>query len=74
MISEEVIVEIEGLSFKVGKRYLLDHINWKIKKGENWVVFGMNGSGKTTLLSMIAGFGNPTIGVIKSIRASLYTW
>lgn len=64
-MSGEMIIEIEGLSFKVGKRYLLDHIDWNIKKGENWVVFGLNGSGKTTLLSIIAGFGNPTIGKLK---------
>lgn len=48
-----------------GHRFLLKNINWKVKKGEHWVVFGLNGSGKTTLLSLIAGFKTQTSGLIK---------
>ena len=52
----ENAVEIEKLSCKVGHNYLLKDINWQVKSGEKWVVFGMNGCGKTTLLSIISGF------------------
>lgn len=52
----ENIIEMKHLSCKAGRRYLLKDIDWQVKKGEHWVVFGMNGSGKTTLLSIIAGF------------------
>lgn len=58
-------IELEQVSCKVGYRYLLKDINWQVKPGEHWVVFGMNGSGKTTLLSMIAGFQHYTSGSVK---------
>ena len=40
----------------------LRRINWTIKPGENWAVFGRNGSGKTTLLRLIAGDLAPAWG------------
>ena len=50
------IINVNRLNYKVGKKYLLRDINWKIKRGENWIVFGLNGCGKTTLLSIISGY------------------
>lgn len=52
----EHIVSVQHLSCKVGNRYLLKDINWQIKRGDNWILFGLNGCGKTTLLSVIAGY------------------
>ena len=52
----QTIVNVENLCYRVGARYLLDHINWKVQKGEHWLILGMNGSGKTTLLSAVAGY------------------
>lgn len=52
----ESVISVTNLGYKAGYRYLLKDINWQVKKGEHWVVFGMNGSGKTTLLSIISGF------------------
>lgn len=59
---EELMIETKNLSCKSGYRYLLKDIDWQVKSGEHWVVFGMNGSGKTTLLSIIAGFKKFTHG------------
>lgn len=64
-MGHEYVINIEQLGCKVGYRYLLKDINWKVNKGENWVVFGMNGSGKTTLLSIIAGYKHFTEGCVK---------
>lgn len=61
----DYIVEVDKLSCKVGYKYLLHDVTWKVKQGEHWVVFGMNGSGKTTLLSIIAGFRHFTSGSVK---------
>ncbi len=61
----DAIVQTENINYKSGNRFLLKEINWTVKKGEHWVVFGLNGSGKTTLLSMIAGFKSPTSGTIR---------
>ena len=51
-IQERVYTEAEF--DRVLERYLLDHVNWTVREGEHWVVFGMNGSGKTTLLKDVA--------------------
>lgn len=40
-------------------------INWCVKPGEQWVVYGMNGCGKTTLLSIIAGYKQATSGIVR---------
>tara|TARA_S200000501_G_scaffold94619_1_gene88017 strand:+ start:83 stop:880 length:798 start_codon:yes stop_codon:yes gene_type:complete len=42
----------------------LKDINFTLNKGELLTVLGPSGCGKTTLLNMIAGFINPTSGVI----------
>jgi iron complex transport system ATP-binding protein len=60
-----VIVKAEHLSCQSGRRYLIHDINWEIKKGDHWIVFGMNGCGKTTLLSIIAGFKGETSGKLE---------
>ncbi len=56
------LVEIKNVDvFRKGK-LALHGINWTIKPGENWAVFGRNGSGKTTLLRLIAGDLAPALG------------
>ncbi len=50
------VIKTTNLCYRSGKRFLLNHINWEVEKGDHWLIFGMNGSGKTTLLSTIAGF------------------
>lgn len=64
-MQDEYIVEASHISLKIGYRYLLQDVSWKIKRGQRWVVFGMNGSGKTTLLNIIAGFQYYTEGDLK---------
>jgi iron complex transport system ATP-binding protein len=58
----DMVIEVKNLCCRSGNRYLLNHINWKVKQGEHWLIFGLNGSGKTTLLSTIAGFNPITSG------------
>lgn len=65
-----MLIESKRLCCKVGKRYLLNNINWQVEDGEHWMVFGMNGSGKTTLLSMIAGFRPVTSGTLQVLGYS----
>lgn len=61
----QTVLRMRELCYKSGKRYLLNHINWEVKAGEHWLIFGMNGSGKTTLLSTIAGFKSATSGQLE---------
>ena len=59
------IIEVNKLSCRVGKKYLLKDISWNVKPGEHWTIFGLNGSGKTTLLSILAGYKMQTDGEVK---------
>lgn len=59
------IIDVHGLSCKSGSNYLLHDVNWQVRSGEHWVVFGLNGSGKTTLLGAIAGFQPYTYGTLR---------
>lgn len=65
------IIDAQGLSKKVGQRYLLKDITWQVQPGEHWCIFGLNGCGKTTLLSILAGFQQPTSGKL-SILGQAY--
>lgn len=58
----QTVIKAEKLCYQSGRRYLLRDIDWEVRQGEHWVVFGMNGSGKTTLLSLIAGYRKQTSG------------
>lgn len=51
-----MLIQAKNLCCRSGNRYLINHLNWEVEKGEHWLIFGLNGSGKTTLLSTIAGF------------------
>ena len=61
----DYVIEVNDLELKSGENYLLKDINWKVRKGEHWLVFGMNGSGKTTLLSILAGFKHKSGGTVR---------
>ncbi|GGH78766.1 iron complex transport system ATP-binding protein [Pullulanibacillus pueri] len=59
-----MIVDIENVSWKREKQWILKDISWQIRQGEHWSLVGLNGSGKTTLLNMINGYIWPTKGSI----------
>ena len=62
---EQMMIKTHGLGCQAGFKYLLKDINWEVRQGEHWAVFGMNGCGKTTLLSIIAGFKKYTHGELE---------
>lgn len=61
---EQLAVNMDKVCVKAGLHYLLKDINWQVKQGEHWVVFGKNGCGKTTLLSIAAGYKPATSGEV----------
>lgn len=61
----ELVIKAEKLCCQSGLHYLLKDIDWEVRQGEHWIVFGLNGSGKTTLLSAIAGYKQPTEGKLE---------
>lgn len=46
-------VLFKKVRIKYGERTILKDIDWQIKKGEKWLLWGENGSGKSTLLSLV---------------------
>lgn len=70
-MDRETIIATRGLGYRIGRQYLLQDINWEIKRGEHWILFGLNGSGKTTLLSILSGFNQQTEGDL-SVFGSAY--
>lgn len=60
------MIELKNLSlyFYPGTKMILKDINWKIRKGDLWVLFGRNGSGKTKLLEIMAGYLSQSHGEV----------
>ena len=54
------MIELTGVSLRVGERLLFRNTNWTIRRGEHWAMVGANGSGKTLLASALAG-GVPVV-------------
>jgi len=49
----ESVIEMREVSVQYGDKIILDKVNWKVMKGERWLLSGPNGAGKSTLLSLI---------------------
>lgn len=60
----EKVIDFQGVSWRRQQKEILTDINWQVKKGQHWAVFGLNGSGKTTLLNMVNGYIWPTTGKV----------
>ncbi|VXD15828.1 Nitrate ABC transporter, ATPase subunits C and D [Planktothrix serta PCC 8927] len=55
-----------------GKYIVLEDVNLQVKESEFICIIGHSGCGKSTLLNMVAGFNQPTTGVV-SVQGQLIT-
>jgi len=60
-----LVIEAENLTKKFGAFTAVDHINLRVKVGENFGLLGPNGAGKTTTIRMITGVIKPTEGSVR---------
>ena len=60
----DVLLQLTGIKKTYDQTEVLTDINLDIKHGEFLTLLGPSGCGKTTLLRLIAGFEQPTAGVI----------
>jgi phospholipid/cholesterol/gamma-HCH transport system ATP-binding protein len=61
---ESIVAEIEHLKKSFGTNDVLKDISFKIKKGENLIVFGKSGSGKSVLIKCLVGLIEPDEGKV----------
>lgn len=62
------ILEVNGLTKIYGsgdnRVTALDHVSFRVKKGEFVAIVGASGSGKSTLMNLIGGIDRPTSGEV----------
>lgn len=50
-----MLLKLEKVTFRVGKKQILDGVSFSVRAGELVVITGPNGSGKSSLAKLIAG-------------------
>ncbi len=63
--TDSASIRLRGLSRHFGDVVALDNVDLDIASGEFMTLLGASGSGKSTMLSLIAGFDEPTSGVVE---------
>jgi len=58
----EIAIEAQGLTMRFGDFTAVDHVDFRIRRGEIFGFLGSNGCGKTTTMKMLTGLLNPTEG------------
>jgi ABC-type multidrug transport system ATPase subunit len=61
-MSDEIMIECEGLTKRFGHFTAVDHVSFAIAKGSIFGFLGPNGSGKSTVIRMLCGLLEPTEG------------
>jgi iron complex transport system ATP-binding protein len=64
MKKQKPIFEVEKLRVE-RDAVILHEVNWRVERGQHWVILGPNGSGKTSLLSALTGYLMPSSGEIR---------
>src|SRR5882757_6583679 len=63
MRSDPTVIEVSALRIERDAT-IIDRVDWRVERGENWAILGANGSGKTSLLRALTGYLPPTAGQI----------
>ncbi len=63
-ISDEVILEVQGLSKSFGGLQAVQDVSFQVRRGMILGIIGPNGAGKTTLFNLLNGFLQPDRGVV----------
>jgi ribosome-dependent ATPase len=63
----EIVIEAQDLTMRFGEFTAVDHVSFRIRRGEIFGFLGSNGCGKTTTMKMLTGLLPPSEG-----RAQLF--
>ena len=61
---KSVILKLEKISLKFGRKTILDNLNLQLNNGQILGLLGPNGVGKTTIFNIITGLISPNFGSI----------
>ncbi len=54
-MTDDLVIDVRGMTKRFGGRTVVDHIDLQVRKGEIYGFLGPNGSGKTTFIRMLCG-------------------
>jgi molybdate transport system ATP-binding protein len=60
--SGPVLMKLSHVNVYVQYRPVLRDLDWQLRRGEHWAVYGANGAGKTTFLKLLYGDLSPALG------------
>jgi molybdate transport system ATP-binding protein len=66
--SAPVLVRLAHVDLYVEYRPVLRDLNWELRKGEHWAVYGANGAGKSSFLKLLYGDLSPALGGVLERR------
>ncbi len=64
MRSSQTVIEVSAMRIE-REATIIERVDWRVERGENWAILGANGSGKTSLLRALTGYLPPTEGQIR---------
>ena len=65
-------ISFDNISCKSSEGFIVNNINFTIKKGQKIAIVGESGSGKSTLLELLLKFHPPSSGSIKIDQENIY--
>ncbi len=57
-----LLIRLRQVSLYVDYHRVLKGVDWELRSGEHWAVFGANGAGKTSFLKLLYGDLSPALG------------
>lgn len=59
------LLQLDGLQVLREESVILRGVDWRVERGQHWVVLGPNGCGKTSLLKVLLGYLTPSGGEMR---------
>lgn len=60
--SAPILLRMSQVNLYVDYRPVLRHLDWQLRRGEHWAVYGANGAGKSSFLKLVYGDLSPALG------------
>lgn len=70
------LLDIEGIEVMRDESRILRGVDWRVERGQHWVILGSNGCGKTSLLKVLLGYLTPSGGEMRVLgkEYGAYDW